>query len=177
MIIAIGTTSKRKISVLNSILKKLLPNEEIKIISYSANSSVSTTPLNDETLLGAKNRALDTKRNVKKADYYIGLESGLVKRHGNLYEEAWCHIATNKNQEYSSYSSGLRVPDEIIKRMKKDNKKHWEVMLDLNEERGESDEGDTWGTYSGRSLARDISLEEALRNSLVQIFRSDKSLY
>ena len=176
MKIAIGTKSERKISVLRTVLKNLLPNIMFEIVPYAASSSVNTTPIGDETLIGARNRAIETRNNIKNADYYIGLESGLVERHGDVFEEAWCCVLMGK-KEFTSYSSGLKVPEEIIGRMKKNDRKHWEVMLDLNEERGESDDGDTWGTYSGKSLSRDISLEEALRNSLIQIFKSEKSLF
>lgn len=39
------------------------------------------------------------------------------------------------------------------------------------------DERDTWGTYSGKLILRDISLAEALRNALVQTVPAKDSLY
>lgn len=177
MIIAIGTISKRKVSVLEKVLKEVAPNKTFEILPYAANSGVPYTPWEDETILGAENRAMDCKENIKGADYYIGLESGLVTRYNRVYEETWCYILSHKDEVFTSYSSGLKVPDTIIKRMSAEDKKHWEVMNAINEEQGTNDESDTWGTYSGKSLSRNISLEEALRNTLIQIFKPKDSLF
>lgn len=177
MKIVIGTTNKRKISVLEKVLNQLLPHEVIEVVSYNADSQVSTTPWDTETLAGAQNRAQDCKKHILDGEYFVGLESGLVERYGSVYEEAWCVVLTQDGKEYMSYSSGLRVPDHILTRMKTDEKMHWEVINILNKEQGISDQSDTWGTYTGKSLVRDISFEEAIRNAFIQIIKSDTSLF
>jgi hypothetical protein len=53
---------------------------------------------------------------------------------------------------------------------------HNETMTILEKEHNLPD-ADTWGTYSGNKLLREISLEESLRNALIQIFATDKSFY
>lgn len=44
------------------------------------------------------------------------LESGLVERFGQIYEEAWACVISSEMNEYFGYSSGLKVPDSIIKK-------------------------------------------------------------
>ena len=36
---------------------------------------------------------------------------------------------------------------------------------------------DTWGTYSGGTISREVSLEEALRNVFIQITAPDTGFY
>jgi non-canonical (house-cleaning) NTP pyrophosphatase len=174
MIIAIGTKSQRKISVIEKVLKEFVP-QEFQIETFAADSGVGSTPWDQETKDGALNRALNTQKHIQ-ADYYLGLESGLVERYGEVFEEAWaCVISDDK--KYFGYSSGLKVPQYIMSRMQHDKKEHWQVMDDLNQEKGVDDDGDTWGSYSQNMIIRDISLSEAVRNALVQIFAPQESYY
>ncbi len=170
----LGTQSQRKKKSVEKVLKQLLPDQNVEVINFAAESGVSETPWEQETFDGARNRA---KACINEdADYYIGLESGLVKRYGHVYEEAWACILNKDHKEYFGYSSGLKVPDYITKKMESLKLKHWEVMKFLEEEHNLPGD-DTWGNYSSQMIVRDLSLEEALRNALVQIFAPKESFY
>jgi non-canonical (house-cleaning) NTP pyrophosphatase len=175
LIIAIGSKSKMKESAVEKILKQFIKSN-IKIVSYPAKSLMSETPFGIETKKGAQNRAKETKIKIKGADYYIGLESGLVKRYGDLYEEAWCCLIDKNNKIFYGYSSGLKIPKFILDKMKQLNKPHYNVMT-IIEKSYKIKRGDTWGTYSGFLISRKVSLEEALRNALIQAFADEKSFY
>jgi len=176
MKIVIGTQNKRKIDTVKVVIQQILPNEEIEILPYPAKSGVSETPWDNETYDGAKNRALDCISNINNADYFLGLESGLVERYGQIYEEAWACIINSDDKEFFGYSSGLKVPDYIIGKMKDTKMEHWQVMKVLEEEHSLSKD-DTWGNYSKEMIIRDISLQEAVRNAFVQIFAPQDSFY
>lgn len=53
---------------------------------------------------------------------------------------------------------------------------HCDMMTIIEKEFGKLP-NDTWGTYSGGAILREISLEEALRNALIQIAAPDNSFY
>jgi len=53
---------------------------------------------------------------------------------------------------------------------------HSEVMTLIEEEYGKLP-NDTWGTYSGGLILREVSLEEALRNAVIQIVAPEQSFY
>lgn len=171
----IGSISKRKINAAEKIIRQLF-NNNISIIGYNAESQMPDTPYDKQTFDGAKNRALDSKTHITDKDFYIGLESGLLERYGHIYEEAWAAVITSDGKEYFGYSSGLKVPDYILKRMDELKMEHCDVMTVIEEEFGKLP-NDTWGTYSGGALLREISLEEALRNTLIQITAPDNSFY
>lgn len=174
MKVVVGSSSDRKIGVVEKVFRNLLKGEII-VTGHSAVSGVPETPYDKQTYDGARNRALDCKA-IHQADYYIGLESGLVERYEKLYEEAWACVITKDGKEFYGYSSGLCVPEFVILRMKKQNMEHCDVMTLIEKELGKLP-NDTWGTYSGGILAREISLEEALRNALMQAVPNAESLY
>jgi len=145
--------------------------------TFDAKSHVSETPWDEETYAGARNRAQGAFLAHPNAEYAIGIESGLVERYGQTYEEAWCCIIDKNKQEFFGYSSGLRVPDYILKKMDEHKLPHYLIFAKLNNHFDKTINSDTWSNYSGKILTREISLEESLRNALVQIFSPEESYY
>ena len=150
-------------------------NKAVEVVGYSSKSMVPDTPYDKQTFDGARNRALGCK-STQKGDYFIGLESGLVERYGQLYEEAWVCILMADEKEFYGYSSGLKLPNFVLEKMDKMKMEHSDAMTMIEEEFGKIP-NDTWGTYSGGVLIREVSLEEALRNALIQSLPHKDSLY
>lgn len=174
MKIILGSASDRKIKTVEQAFKSLT-SEEIVVAGFKADSKVPETPYDKQTFDGAKNRAEHSKKGGK-ADFYVGLESGLVDRYGSLYEEAWCVAIAQDGREYYGYSSGLKLPDYVIGEMKRLNKEHCDVMTILEERHGKLP-NDTWGSYSAGMITRENSLFEAVRNAFIQILAPKESFY
>ena len=104
------------------------------------------------------------------------MESGLIERYGHIYEEAWSVVITKDGKEFNGYSSGLKVPDFILNKMDEMKMEHSDVMTIIEDEYGKLP-NDTWGTYSGGTILREVSLEEALRNVFTQITCPDTGFY
>lgn len=175
MKIIIGSGSERKIKMAEKVASQLFP-EPVEVAGYPAKSGVPDTPWDQETCLGAKNRALDAREHRPGADYYLGLESGLIERYGHIYEEAWATVIDQNGKEFYGYSSGLKVPDFILQKMDELKKEHSDVMTIIEEEFGKLPD-DSWSTYTGGAILREISLEEALRNALIQVTAPEQSFY
>jgi non-canonical (house-cleaning) NTP pyrophosphatase len=173
MHIVVGSGSERKIGIARQVFARHL-EVEVTAVGCEVASGVPETPHDRETLEGARNRALACRR-LHDADYCIGLESGLVERYGQVYEEAWAIAIARDGTEHAGYSSGLRVPDYVLRRMEASGRKHYEVMTALEEELDLPH--DTWLNYSGGVLPRWVSLEEALRNAVIQALAPEASLY
>lgn len=171
----IGSMSERKINTARQTINGVY-SEEFEIVGFAAKSNVPETPWDRETFDGAKNRAFACREKFPDADFCIGMESGLVERYGHVYEEAWSCILDPQENEYYGFSSGLKVPDFILTKMKNDNIEHNQAMFILEQEHNLKD-ADTWGSYSGDLILREVSLQESLRNALIQIFAPDKSFY
>lgn len=174
MKIIVGTNNQKKLDVVSAVCSNLLQSS-VEVIGYSANSSVPEAPHDEETYRGALNRALDCEQSGE-ADYYIGIESGLVERYGNHFEEAWSVVIRN-NKRYVGYSSGLLLPEMVTNKMS-EGMLHNKIMEQIDEElKLPKGNRDTWSRYSGGQILRNISLEEALRNALIQSVPAANSLY
>ena len=171
----IGSSSKRKITIAQKVIRQFFAGD-IEIVDYAATSAVPDTPYDKQTFDGSKNRALDAKAHVESADYYLGLETGLVERYGHIYEEAWSTVIAFNGKEFYGYSSGLKVPDYILRQMDELKIEHSDIMTVIEEEHGKLP-NDSWSTYSGGMLVREISMEEAIRNTLVQIVAPENGFY
>lgn len=177
MIFVVGTNSERKIESVRKVLKQVLGEVYFDIIPFAAKSNVSETPWDKETFDGAKNRAHRCRAEHPEADYFVGIESGLVERYGHIYEEAWSCVIHNDGKEFFGYSSGLKVPDYILKKMDEHKLPHYLIFAKINNHFEKDINSDTWGLYTDKKLLREISLEESLRNALVQIFSPKGSYY
>lgn len=171
----IGTRNEKKVKSVREMVAQVSNLENFTVKGFDAASEVPETPWDRQTFEGARNRAQNCKES-NDGDYFIGLESGLIERYGHIFEEAWCCVLSSTGEEYFGYSSGLKVPDYIIQKMDELKIDHNSVMK-LIEDEVEGLYKDTWANYSGKSISRTVSLDEALRNALIQTFASEKSYY
>ena len=176
MNIVIGTKNQKKIKVVEDIFKTVLNLDSVDVVAHDADSKVPEAPHDRETYEGALNRARECQT-IAKADYYIGIESGLVERYDQFFEEAWAVIISKDNVVQIGYSSGLLIPPVVVERMRK-GEKHNDIMHDFDTLFNLPDDNrDTWSRYTGGNISREISLSEALRNALIQSVESERNLY
>ncbi len=176
MKIIVGTKNQNKIDVVRSTFMEFFSITDIQVIGHNADSKVPEAPHDQETFDGAMNRAKECSE-IGSADYYIGLESGLVERYGNYFEEAWGVIISEAGTKQIGYSSGLLLPSVVVKRMR-NGEKHNDIMADYDKLFNLPDDNrDTWSRYTGGHISRRISLEESLRNALIQSATTEQSLY
>lgn len=173
MKIYLATKSRLKINAIRKILKKLEKNGVVennnRIISIDASSSVPATPYERETHIGAKNRAHSLfSYHITESDIYsVGIESGLTKRNGILFEECWCCIVDHDGNEYMGYSSGYPIPKNV--RIMLDNGTNHIEALKILEEKLGIPRKDTWGIYTNNAISRAASIEEAFRNAFLSL--------
>lgn len=66
---------------------------DVEIECVSASSGVSTQPLTDkETLMGARNRAIEARKKIHDADFWVGIEGGVQAEENGLSAFAWIVI-------------------------------------------------------------------------------------
>lgn len=176
MKVAIGTFNSMKINTVEKIFNEIFSLDSLEVISLDVDSKVPEAPHGIETYHGAMNRAKACNK-ILAADYYVGIESGLVERYGNLFEEAWAIVISNNNDEYIGYSSGLLIPSVVAKKIK-NGEKHYDIMNYYDKLFNLPDDNrDTWSRYTGGNISRQLSLDEALRNALIQLAPSELNLY
>lgn len=172
----LGSKSAKKVTSLGKVVAEVLKSDDFDIDGCEVESGVPSTPREDQTVDGAINRARNAKHECPNADYWIGIESGLMTRFNHVFEEAWCCVIDKEGNEFLGYSSGLKVPKYILQRMENENLEHFELYDLMGEESG-LDVKETWGSYTGGQIIREVSLAEAARNALIQIFAPKHGFY
>ena len=111
--IIVGSTNPVKINCTKEAFETAFPDDEFEVEGVTAVSEVRDQPMsNDETLLGARNRAKFVKER-KEADYWVGIEGG-IEEHENLLEAfAWMVILDADGSEGKSRTSSFVLPHEV----------------------------------------------------------------
>lgn len=150
MNILVGSLSRHKLATVRSVFEEYF--DDAHVVGADIASGVPPTPCDEQTLIGARARARGAQT-LGGAEWYVGLESGLVERYGNMFEEAWACLIGPAEREYLGYSSGLRLPDRVVERMR-EGLGHAETMNRFLQELGIDDVKDTWASYSGGIIGR-----------------------
>jgi inosine/xanthosine triphosphatase len=113
MRVIVASKNPVKINCTESAFKKAF-SETINIEGISVPSDVSDQPMTDaETLLGAKNRAINARSAEPNADYWIGIEGGINQnQEGEMHAFAWVYI-TSSNQEGKAKTASFELPKKI----------------------------------------------------------------
>jgi len=117
MIVAIGTKNKAKTGAVMTVLAEHF--SEIHFEQIEVSSGVSEQPVsNEETRLGAINRAQAALQAVTGAQLAFGLEGGVYELEGQMYCCNWGALATLSGEVYSCAGATFILPDEVASRVR-----------------------------------------------------------
>jgi len=113
IIVAVGSENNTKIQPVEKIFKHHFKN--VEVIGVAVSSGISEQPMSDDEIFqGALNRAKNSLKKVKGAEYGVGIEGGLHKHSYGWFERGLV-VIVNKNGEIGIGSSGgLFVPDAVM---------------------------------------------------------------
>ncbi len=119
MKILVGSENPVKLQAVKEAFEKYYAN--IEVVGLKVPSGVPDQPINDETLRGAENRAEILKElndtDGLKADFFIGVEGGIIKRHGRWFAfGGMCLIDTRGRKSFGT-SAHFELPDEVTRRL------------------------------------------------------------
>ena len=85
-----------------------------KFIGESSSSGVGDQPMtNEETLLGATNRALNLQKKHRYGDYFVGIEGGIQKVDKQMEAFAWV-VIINEHFIGKAQTSTFQLPPKIV---------------------------------------------------------------
>lgn len=120
MKILVATKNPGKIEGAKQAFEKYFNNIQIEGISVSSN--VGNQPVNDEILLGAKNRVKNLKEyainNNIEADFYVSSEAGITNLLGEWIDINAVVIEDTKGFQSVGTSRGFPIPDKYIEEIK-----------------------------------------------------------
>jgi len=106
---AVGTQNQVKIQSVEDVARQFWP--KVEVVGVKASSGVEDQPkTNRETRKGAVNRAKDALKKFPKADFGVGLESGIEFRKDGLWTFGWVAIVDRKGKSGLAKTVEFRLP-------------------------------------------------------------------
>lgn len=113
MRIVVGSGNPVKLQATRHAFEKVFPGIPLEVISCNAESGVSDQPMSDqETLQGAKNRALYCREASPAADYWVGIEGGCQFDASSLEAFAWMAVLSN-TQQGQARTAAFHLPPAV----------------------------------------------------------------
>jgi inosine/xanthosine triphosphatase len=112
--IIVASKNPIKIQATFAGFQKMFPDEEFAIEGVSVESEVKDQPDTDEeTYLGAFNRATNASKFVPNADYWVGLEGGIEVRGDEMAASAWMVIRAQNGKIGKGRTGLLFLPPRV----------------------------------------------------------------
>ncbi len=111
LVIAVGTISTQKVSYLKEIFKEL--GIKLVVRPVKVKSEISDQPTtSNETKTGSINRAKNALKEIRKADFALGIKVGYHKYLKNKYEMfCWATVVDKHRHKVSSQSHKFLLPE------------------------------------------------------------------
>jgi inosine/xanthosine triphosphatase len=113
MKIYVGSKNPVKIDAVGEAFRKYFP--QVEIDSKETPSGVHAQPVNDDVFLGAYNRAKDLTS--ENADYYVGIEGGILKQHGCWFLTTIVCIIDKEGKAGYGIGPGIEMPQSFVDEM------------------------------------------------------------
>ena len=109
----VGTNNPIKAEAVRRIMSGIYRKVEVK--SVRVKGTVGDQPWGESVLKGARERARSA---IRKADYGVGIEAGILEMDDGLYGIQYCAIVDKEGTVTSGQSSGFRYPPEVEERIR-----------------------------------------------------------
>ncbi len=120
--IVVCSKNAAKNKAVEEVVKRFFSNYNIE--SLETDSGVSETPIgDDEGIKGCVNRIEDAKSQSSSANLYIAMEGILTKSTVGTFLCGWTVVYNNdSNEYYYGCSAKIKIPDEIINNLTKEQR-------------------------------------------------------
>lgn len=118
MIISVGSTNPTKLEAVRiavtEVHTKLGLIGDLDFRTHDVPSGVSPQPMSDEeTVLGARNRARAALEAQPDADIAFGLEGGVMEIGYELFSTVWICVVDQKGKEFCANGARFQLPDVL----------------------------------------------------------------
>lgn len=118
-IISVASTNPVKLQAALDGFQRMFPRESFEIRTLKIPSKVSDQPMTDEeTLEGADARALSARELMPEADYWVGIEGGVMDRGTHLSGFAWV-VVLSEGKRGVGRSGEFFLPENIAELVRK----------------------------------------------------------
>ncbi len=112
--IVVGSKNQLKIDAAVDGFRKMFPEELCEGFGISAASGVNDQPMGEEeTYMGALNRAQNALKEMPEADFGVGIEGGIEERNGELMSYAWIVVCSKEGRVGKGRSGAFVLPPPV----------------------------------------------------------------
>lgn len=151
----------------------------ISITTVDANSLVSSKPINDETLIGARNRNKNLydycRENNISFDLLISIEGGYEQIDNTYFIVTYASIVNQSGDEFIGKSTGLQITENMFDYVKAGKSLNKVIESIINSSSNKKDNGIT-GYLTNGYYRRDV-FESSAVISAMQTLLNSKSTY
>jgi inosine/xanthosine triphosphatase len=115
LLVLVGSKNPVKIACTEDAFTRAF-NKSFLVEGINASSGVPEQPIgNRETLLGAKNRAFNSRDIFPEAHYWVGIEGGVEEDEVGMFAFAWIFILDRKGRTSQSKTGTFYLPPAVSK--------------------------------------------------------------
>jgi inosine/xanthosine triphosphatase len=115
MEVIVGSQNEPKKLAVCKAFEAVYPEEEVVVRAVDVDSGVSSHPVTaEESLEGAANRVKNAKSKQPDADFYVGIEGGLLRVGDRAWEHSWVVVEDRSGQAHTSISAGLQLRGKLL---------------------------------------------------------------
>lgn len=152
--------------------KKMFPEEEFDLREVSTGSGVRNQPIgDDETLLGATNRAKAARLLFPGADFWVGIEGGIGEENGEMTAFAWVYV--EGKEFYGNGKSGTFFLPAKVAQLVRQGKELGEADDIIFGRSNSKQENGAIGILTGNVIDRAALYETAVILALVPFKNTD----
>lgn len=112
--VIVGSTNPVKVQATRNGFERMFPGGRFRVQSVSTPSGVSVQPMSDEeTYRGAANRAAAARVQVPDADFWVGIEGGVVDTGDEMRAFAWI-IIESRDCTGKSRTATFELPYQVV---------------------------------------------------------------
>ncbi len=162
--VLVGTSNRLKVEATKEAFSKAFLGD-VEVKGCKVDSGVSAQPFGDDVFRGAINRAKACSMK-EKADFYVGIEGGIIERLGKVMTFAAVCIIDSKGRTSIGTSGHFPLPKEVIE-LVKEGKELGEAMDLLIGKKGIKYNEGAIGVFSKGLIDRKALYVHALLLSLI----------
>jgi non-canonical (house-cleaning) NTP pyrophosphatase len=108
MKVVVGSTNTAKVSATTEVFKDFFAGTAVEIVPLEADPGIDPTPFSAEACIrGGRARIEICRHRIPDADFYVGIESGILETAGFFFLAPWAVIFRSATAEDSVGSGGL----------------------------------------------------------------------
>lgn len=114
--VIVASQNTVKINAVRTGFAKMLPHDTYSVEGVSVPSGVADQPMTlEETLRGALNRARNARDAYPGADFWVGLEGGLMPDEAQLLTCGWVVVMSGDGRVGKSATGSIELPPQVTR--------------------------------------------------------------